>query len=71
MIWLISSCTNHISKNDFLINYINLSPAIALWLYASLKYTKDRFYVYFFIYCLCGSIPMELGVQINLNLNRM
>ena len=68
MVWLISSCTDHISKNGFLINYINLSPAMA---YASLKYTKDRFYVYCFIYCLCGSSPMELGVLINLNLNRM
>ena len=29
MVWLISSCTDHISNNDVLINYINLSPAMA------------------------------------------
>ena len=29
MVWLISSCTDHISNNDYLINYINLSPAMA------------------------------------------
>ena len=26
---ILSSCTDHISKNDFLLNYINLSPAMA------------------------------------------
>ena len=38
------------------------------WLDVSLKYIKESFYVFFFIYCQCGSTPMKLGVQINLNL---
>ena len=57
---------DHISKNDFLINYINFHLQ---WLDVSLKYIKESFYVNFFIYSLCGSIPMNIGVQINLNLN--
>ena len=40
MVWLLSSCTDRISNNDFLISYINLSPAMAWCI------TTDVFNIY-------------------------